>query len=157
MTSFISLREDARRNVAGELEVLLASTYVLAVKTQHCHWNGVGPRFAMLHEFFGEQYEALSEAIDDIAERIRQLGFRSPGSMHEFLELSKVVELKRGEQLSEDQMIGTLLADHEAIIAMLRDSLRGIENTEDEGTIDFLIGRLQEHEKTAWMLRAHLQ
>ncbi|MFN7709681.1 MAG: Dps family protein [Holosporales bacterium] len=156
MADFIGLNDASRRLVASHLEQVLASTYVLAAKTQHCHWNGVGPRFHMLHEFFGEQYEALFEAIDDIAERIRQLGFRSPGSLAEFLALSKISELKPNDVLNEDDMLRALLADHETVIALLRDALTKIEDSNDEGSIDFLIGRLQDHEKMAWMLRSHL-
>lgn len=136
------------------LKTLLANTYLLALKTQNCHWNVIGPNFSMLHEFFGNQYEALSNAIDEIAERIRMLEEKAPATFHEFLKLSTLTEddnIKTAEA-----MIATLLKDHEKIIEELRTALRKLDGSNDEGTIDFLIGRLRDHEKTAWMLKSHL-
>jgi starvation-inducible DNA-binding protein len=46
----------------------------------------------MLHAQFGDQYDALAEAIDEIAERIRALGHQAPGSFAQFKKLSAVEE-----------------------------------------------------------------
>ena len=60
--------------VAESLKKVLASSYILSLKTQNYHWNVKGPHFKQLHDLFGEQYNELNTAIDDIAERIRALG-----------------------------------------------------------------------------------
>ena len=66
------------------LEITLATSYALALKTQNYHWNVVGANFKPLHELFGAQYEELSDAIDEVAERIRALGSKVDGSFENF-------------------------------------------------------------------------
>ena len=73
---------------ADNLAKLLADTYVLYLKTQNFHWNVVGSQFYTLHEVFEGHYNELAAAVDEIAERIRILGFRAPGSFKDFLELA---------------------------------------------------------------------
>lgn len=52
-------------------------------------------------------------------------------------------------------MVLTLLADHEGLVECLRHDLEETgERYGDVGTNDFLTGLMEQHEKTAWMLRA---
>jgi starvation-inducible DNA-binding protein len=53
-------------------------------------------------------------------------------------------------------MIAALLADHETVIKALRTDLETAVEKGDAGTSDFLTGLMEDHEKIAWMLRAHL-
>src|SRR5207245_1906541 len=66
-----------RAGVVKVLNALLADEYVLYTKTRNYHWNVVGPQFNDLHKFFGEQYEAIDDFVDDVAERARTLGGHS--------------------------------------------------------------------------------
>jgi starvation-inducible DNA-binding protein len=63
-----------------------------------------------------------------------------------------------GDVPPAEQMLSKLLNDHETIIRQLREDLR-VTNDQynDAGTSDFLTGLMEQHEKMAWMLRAHLQ
>lgn len=146
-----------REAVAEILGGILADQHVLYVKTRSFHWNVTGPQFSVLHALFEKQYDALAEAIDETAERIRALGAPSPGSMAEFLKAARLKE-HIGRAPNAHAMLETLLADHEAMARQLRaDADRCAGELNDASTNDFLIGLLQEHEKTAWMLRAHLE
>ncbi|MNT71657.1 Ferritin-like domain protein [compost metagenome] len=49
-----------------------------------------------------------------------------------------------------------LLSDHESIIMSIRGNLDAVEKAGDQATEDFLVGLLAQHEKLAWMLRAHV-
>ena len=63
---------------AGVVEILngtLADLHVLYTKTRNYHWNVVGEHFRDLHKLLEEQYEALAESIDEVAERTRMLGY----------------------------------------------------------------------------------
>lgn len=142
------------KHVAQLLSVILADTYVLYVKTQNFHWNLVDQRFYSLHLFFEKQYEELAEAADEIAERIRTLGFDAPGSMREFLELATLDESP--SKLPGKKMIEILLKDHTAVAHNLRKQIEPIIDLGDQGTGDLLIEKLRFHEKTAWMLQSHL-
>jgi len=152
----IGIESGSREAVAKELKKLLADEFVLYAKTRNFHWNVVGPRFHDLHLFFESQYEELDEFVDEVAERIRQLGAVSPGSLAEFVKESELTEVPGGT-LKSDDMISKLHADHETLIRSLRKGLQLAEKHGDQGTMDFLTGLMEKHEKMAWMLRAHLE
>ena len=127
----------------------LADSYYLYLKTHQFHWNVTGPNFYSLHKMFEEQYNALFLSIDDIAERIRALGAFVPSpsaELKQFTSLEDVTDVP-----SAAEMLSLLLADHETVIRNIRTWLK---EELDPSTDDFLIGRMEEHEKTAWMLRA---
>lgn len=136
---------------------ILADEMVLYIKTLNYHWNIRGLHFGSLHLFLEKQYEQLSGWVDEIAERIRFLGHNAPGTMQEFLALTQLKEEPK-ERPIEKEMIKHLLLDQEKIIVHLR---KGIDLTaekyHDTGTSDFLTSLLREHEKMAWMTRAHLE
>lgn len=133
---------------------LLASVQILAAKTQNFHWNVKDQRFEMLHELFGAQYAELVANIDEIAERIRILGMPVKGLSSSYLQHSIVTE---SDGLSAgNQILAVLLNDHQLIINFLRDLIDEVSKTRDQGTLDFLIGQLQYHEKTSWFISSHI-
>ena len=157
-TPRIGIAPQNRSDVIEILKGHLADLHVLYIKTRNYHWNVVGPRFQPLHAFFEEQYEDIAKAIDEVAERIRMLQGKSPGSMAEFLKMARLCEEKAGNYPSADDMIRSLLADHEAIIRQLRKDIETTdEKDNDIGTSDFLTGLIEDHEKMAWMLRSFLE
>lgn len=152
----IGLGIEQRKGAAAILKALLADEYILYTKTRKYHWNVEGGNFSELHKLFEEQYSAIDESIDEIAERIRQLGLYSPGSFAEFQASARLKE-DAGGQIAAKKMIANLLADHEALIRHLRADLETVkEEFGDAGNQDFFTGLMQDHEKTAWMLRSYL-
>jgi len=153
----IGLEANEREGLTHLLQGVLADQHVLYIKTRNFHWNVVGPRFSQLHAFFEEQYTDLAESIDEVAERIRMLGGTPIASMAEFLQHARLSE-HSGAVPKSDEMIVALVNDHETIIRQLRGDLETAnEKFHDAGTSDFCTGLLQDHEKMAWMLRAHLE
>lgn len=148
----IGIDDKGRSEVAATLSRLLADTYALYVKTQGFHWNVTGPHFPHLHELFGEQYEALAEALDELGERIRALGHLAPGS---FSQLSRLATIKEetGAPRAE-AMLEQLLEGHEACSKTARAVHKKAEEHGDEVTGDMAIGRMEAHDKAAWMLRS---
>lgn len=144
----------SEKTIAELLATLLADTYLLYVKTQNFHWNVTDPRFYSLHKLFEEQYEELAEAVDTIAERIRALGSKSPGSMKQFLILTRLSEASGNH--TGQEMIKELLKGHETLIKELKKDSDIADKLGDAGSSDLCIQRLRSHEKTAWMLRSHL-
>jgi len=106
----------------------------------------------MLHKMFQKQYEELAGGIDEIAERIRALGFRAPGSLAEFKQLSSVKDSTG--QLDCDAMLKVLANDQATCVKDARAILKLVDSVDDLPTIDILTKRCQAHEKAAWMLRA---
>ncbi len=151
----IGITEEHREKIAEGLSRVLADSYLLYLKTHNYHWNVTGELFHQLHEQFEEQYTELAEAIDEIAERIRALGFRAPGTFQEFNELASIEEdTDRPKALD---MVGRLTTANEQVIRTAREALQPANDAEDEATIDLLTERLTVHSKTAWMLRSHLE
>lgn len=152
----IEISADNLKAVATLLNNLLADEYVLYTKTRNAHWNIQGQNFMELHKFFESQYDALDGIIDEIAERVRSLGHFSLGSLKDFLSITRLTE-QHHDFGNQQQIMETLLNDHETIIRILRKLVSAIgEKHKDAGTSDFVTGIMEQHEKMAWMLRAHL-
>lgn len=150
----LGIPQAQRQAITSGLERLLADTYTLYLKTHNYHWNVEGPLFNTLHLMFETQYTELALAVDLIAERIRALGFRAPGSYREFAELATVEDA--GSRLTAIEMIAQLAKDQETVVRTAREIFPQVDAAHDAPTADLLTQRMQVHEKTAWMLRAML-
>jgi starvation-inducible DNA-binding protein len=148
------MAKSAAKMVEALIDVL-SDTYLLAIKTHGYHWNVKGPLFPQLHAQFGEQYEALFEAADELAERIRALDFPAPGGAASFLKNS-VVKEQAGAPPKASGMLVDLLKTHEAVRDRIEEARATADKLGDKATEDMLIGRLEAHDKTIWMLRSQL-
>jgi starvation-inducible DNA-binding protein len=156
MNTSIGISPKNLQAVATELSKLLADEFVLYTKTRNAHWNVEGPDFHSMHVFFEQQYEALDDTMDSVAERIRQLGHYAPATLQSFLSLTHLTEKLAGKNDSMG-FIKELVTDHENIVIFIREKINVFANEYgDAGTSDFITGLMEEHEKMAWMLRAHL-
>ncbi|TYT23079.1 DNA starvation/stationary phase protection protein [Luteimonas viscosa] len=154
----IGISDKDRRQIAKELSKFLADSYTLYLKTHNFHWNVTGPMFNALHNMFEAQYTEQWTALDDIAERIRALGFNAPGSYAEFVKLSSITEEAGATEAPEwREMVRQLVVGNEAVCRTARKALDVADDADDAPTEDLLTQRLQTHEKYAWMLRSLLQ
>lgn len=151
----IGIDEKLRKEIAGGLSRLLADSYMLYLKSHNYHWNVTGELFHPLHEQFEQQYTDLAEAVDVIAERIRALGNRAPGSFKEFQELTSIEE--DTDKISGLEMVRRLVIGNEQVIRTAREALKPAYEGDDEATVDLITQRLHVHSKNAWMLRSHLE
>jgi starvation-inducible DNA-binding protein len=150
----IGIDEKNREEISQGLSRLLADTFTLYLKTHNFHWNVTGPMFQTLHVMFEEQYNELWTATDLVAERIRSLGFPAPGTFGEFTSLSTVKETDGAPEATE--MIRLLVEGHETAARTAREVFTTADEANDQPTADLLTERMQQHEKTAWMLRSLL-
>jgi len=150
----IGISEEMRKEITHGLSRLLADTYTLYLKTHNFHWNVTGPLFNSLHLMFETQYNELALAVDEIAERVRALGFPAPGSYVRFKELTSIRE--ETEVPSAEEMVTQLVHDHETVVRTARSVFPIVEKNFDQPTADLLTRRMEIHEKTAWMLRSQL-
>ena len=102
--------------LAELLKKLLADLVVFKFKTQKYHWNIEGPDFAQYHAFLGTLYEEVEGSIDDVAEIIRTLDVKAPGTLKEFLDMTSI------EESTDDPdamtMLRNVLVEHDKIIAV---------------------------------------
>ena len=151
----IGITPEQRAEITHGLSRLLADSYTLYLKTHNYHWNVTGPQFSTLHTLFETHYSELALAVDQVAERIRALGHRAPGSYREFAALSSIGEDEDAPAASE--MIRRLVDGQEAVVRTARSIFPTVEAAGDEPTADLLTQRMQVHEKNAWMLRSLLE
>lgn len=156
MKTKIGITPNKTEEIAENLSILLADEFILYTKTRNAHWNVEGTDFHSMHLFFESQYGEIEINIDDIAERIRQIGHYAPATLKEYLGITHLSE-KKFEKNDSLGFIKELLSDHESIIVYLRESIEKMNGTFDFGTEDFLTALLEKHEKQAWMLRAHIR
>lgn len=140
--------------IANALKSVLADSYSLYFKTQNFHWNVTGPHFKSLHSLFEEQYTDLADAIDEIAERIRWLGQKVPGSLKFYSDLTSISS--SDEHADSTTMIKELLQGQDLIIKTLKAALTVAKTFDDEGTCDLLIARIKTHEKNSWILKSSI-
>ena len=147
-----------RKKIAEGLSRFLSDSFTLYLKTHNFHWNVTGPMFNALHNMFEMQYTEEWNALDEIAERTRALGFNAPGSYAEFIRLSSLTE-EPGLTEAPDwrEMVRQLVVGNEAVARTARKVLKTADSAGDDPTVDLLTQRLQTHEKYAWMLRSLLQ
>src|SRR5690606_31215652 len=123
-----------KKTVIDSLKIVLSNTYLLYVKTQNYHWNVTGgPFFKTLHELFEMNYQELAEAVDEIAERIRQLGDKAPASFSEFNSYSKIKEGQSSKKYNE--MLADLAADQQTLLDILEEAAAIANEAHDDGTL----------------------
>ena len=153
----LGIKTENREKVIEILTNVLADANVLYIKLRKFHWNISGDNFMEYHLLFEEQYSALEEKIDEIAERISTIGGIAIGTTKEFGENTRLEE-NPGEIPAPKEMVKILVKDHESIIKALRKDIAEIEdNLNDVGSADFLTGLIQEHEKMSWKLRRYFR
>ena len=143
------------QDVYNNLITVLATGYSLYIHTQNFHWNLVGHSFYMLHKFSEALYRGLAENIDQIAERIRILGYNTPASFSAFQSLTKIHEpfhLGRNEK----EAITELLSNWLVFVDVINKAIKEIKKTDDEGTLTLLTDLIQEQEKNSWLIKNHL-
>jgi len=138
-----------------DLNVLLATTFAFALKSQRYHWNVMGMGFYSHHEFYQEIYEEAYEAVDLIAENIRALGEFPAGSLSEFVELSQVAEeddtiVDAGQQMEE------LVRANDVVIRIIKIAMTSADDEGKDDIEDMLVERLRAHKKHGWMLNSHI-
>lgn len=142
--------------LTSKLEIVLANSYILYLKTHNYHWNVCGANFMSLHLLFQDQYTDLANAIDEIAERIVTLGSHAIGSFKAFTKLAKIKEVDDAEYLNAESMVKDLISSQEILVNLLKEVIQVATEQKDDATIDLCAGRIAKHEKNIWMLKSSI-
>ncbi len=153
----IGLDGDTRKQAISILNRLLSNAALLQQKTRKAHWDVVGPQFYTLHKLWDEQYQRLDGRVDEIAERVRQLGGYPLGTTSGWLESASITE-NPGTVSSATEAVLELMTDHEHVARGLRHDISRLnDELGDFGTADFCVHLLKDHEEMAWVLRSFVQ
>lgn len=143
-----------QKEVAERLKSTLASNYTLYLKTQNYHWNVEGRLFFALHKLLEEQYQKLASFNDTIAERIRALDEKSPGSFEEFSKLSSLKISADEKSSSSDAMIDELTGCYETLIQDTLELCELSSENNDPVTDDLGTRLIEFYQDARWMLRS---
>jgi starvation-inducible DNA-binding protein len=136
--------------LAKRLNDLLANYHIFYQNLRGFHWNIRGNDFFTLHVKFEEIYRQSIEDIDEIAERIRTLGFIPVHAYSDYLKTSKIKEMK--DVTDARTTVKDTLANYTTILVKEREILKLAEEADDEGTANMMSDFIQAQEKVVWML-----
>ncbi len=149
----IGITSEYRKSVVKVLSTLLSGTQILSIKTFSFHWNMRGELSGYLRKTTKEQYDELVNAMNNMAERIRTLGYNVPDTYQHVMRLSEI------DNSSDDQIVimSELIRDHEKLAKYIREHQEVVRKAEDHVSFELLIKRLEVHEKNAWIFRSILE
>src|SRR6266478_9647966 len=86
------LPETTRRQMIDLCNARLADAIDLQTQAKQAHWNLKGPHFIALHELFDKINEDVEDYVDEIAERVVQLGGVAQGTVRTAASRSTLAE-----------------------------------------------------------------
>ena len=134
------------------MKKVLADSFAFYLKASNYHWNVEGMNFPQYHDFFGKLYEEVYSSIDSTAEEIRALDAYVPASLGRFSEITDIEDETTVPMSIE--MARRLQADNEVVLASLNMAFKLANEFDKQGLADYLAGRIDAHNKHAWMLRS---
>lgn len=137
-----------------EARTALADTFFMYQKAHSYHWNVEGKDFPQLHEFFGNLYDELFDAVDPLAEHIRTLQEYAPRNIEEMYE-DKTVDCKNSARTARD-MVSDLSQTNDQVLISLNNLFKELQSKNKQGFMNFIADRIDAHEKHGWMLRSIL-
>ena len=150
------LPEDTRKKVIELLNARLADSIDLQTQTKQAHWNVKGPSFIALHELFDKVNEDVEDYVDDIAERVVQLGGVAKGTARMAATESKLAEYpaKAIDGHSHVEALSSALAAYGKLVRAAIDQSGDLK---DMDTADLFTEVSRGTDKWRWFVEAHLQ
>ena len=138
------------------LTARLADAVDLQTQVKVAHWNVKGPSFIALHELFDKVYDAVEEGVDEIAERIVQLGGVAKGTARVAARTSTLKEYPDNISAGTDHVeaLSFALASYGKNI---RSSIDIATQAGDADTADLFTGISRAIDKHLWFVEAHAQ
>jgi starvation-inducible DNA-binding protein len=150
----IGLKDKDAKQLALDLNDLLANYQVFYQNTRGFHWNIKGLKFFELHLKFEELYNNLQLKIDEIAERVLTLGHVP---MHSFSDYVNTATIKEQKDVSDGvEAVGSILIALKTLISKQRGILDLSAAANDEGTNALMSDYIREQEKLVWMYSSFL-
>ena len=150
----IGLDQEKTKQIANDLNTLLANFQIYYQNLRGIHWNIKGKRFFDLHVKFEELYNDANMKVDEIAERVLTLG-ETP--LHTFDDYISNAKVPVGKNVSQDEDSVRLIVN--SLVELLkieRNILNKADEANDEGTNSMMSDFITEQEKTIWMMKAWL-
>jgi starvation-inducible DNA-binding protein len=145
------LSTDAVREIAKQLNVILATTFALYLKTKNFHWHASGPHFRDYHLLLDEQGDQIFDSTDDIAERVRKIGGTTLRSIGQISKLQRIGD-DDGNFVSPGEMLRELMSDNKKLIEAMRRCHEICDERGDVATASILENFIDQAERRVWFL-----
>lgn len=139
--------------VVSGLSMLLANLQVHYTNLRNLHWNIKGHGFFVLHEEYEKMYEDVASKVDEVAERLLQLGVTPEHRFSAYLQQAQLSELD--VVTCGHKGLAYVLDALAVLIAQERQILTAASENGDEVTVAMMSDYLREQEKSVWMLTAY--
>jgi starvation-inducible DNA-binding protein len=139
--------------VVDRLNQNLADQTVLYIKLRNYHWNVTGQLFFRIHELTENFYDDMATAIDETAERIRQLDSTPLSTMEECLEHARLNEDPQTD-LDAQTICNRIIDDFQQLRSDYVEMVEIAENAGDPATADWATERISWLEKSIWMIKS---
>lgn len=146
-----ALSEEARINIAAEVNALLADTFAIYMKTKNFHWHMSGPHFRDFHLLLDEQSDQIFATTDAIAERVRKLGRTTIRSIGHVKKLQRLQD-NDADLLTPEDMLAELREDNIQLAAYMRATHELCSESGDVATTSLLENWIDEAERRVWFL-----
>ena len=145
-----------RMELNALLNQRLASAVDLQMQMKQAHWNVKGPCFIGLHELFDKVAEAVEGYVDEIAERIVQLGGVAEGTVRMAAARTRLTEYSPeiSEGSAHVEGVARALATFGAEARSTIDEANGLD---DADTADLFTEISRGIDKWLWFVEAHSQ
>jgi len=147
--------ENARLASVNLLNAALADLIDLTNAVRMAHWTVRGAQFAALHEMFGSFHGQLGTEVDDVAERIVQLGGTPEGTTQLVGARSRLAPFEAATRAGLDH-VAALAERYAQLARSTRAAVDEASAAGDADTADLLTGTSRVLDKALWMLEAHL-
>ncbi len=151
ITTPSDLGSNARRDIAGALNAILADTFALYIKTKNFHWHVSGPHFRDYHLMFDEMGEQIFSTTDDIAERVRKIGGTTIRSIGHIARLQRVLD-NDADYVTPEDMLAELAEDNRESVTHLREVHELCDEEGDYATASLIENWIDAAERRAWFL-----
>ena len=144
-----------REKIIDLLQDRLSDSIDLLLQTKQAHWNVKGPQFIALHELFDDIHKDVRDFVDQVAERIMQLGGSAEGTLQATVHRSHLptYSLDIMQDLDHAEALSNSLAFYGKCI---REDVSVLEKLEDPGTVDLFVKILRKTDKDLWFVESHL-
>lgn len=152
----IDIPEEQRAKVVALMNARLAESIDLSLAIKQAHWNLKGLQFIGVHEMLDGFRTGIDAHVDEIAERLVQLGGTAHGTAQDVSSNTSLNAYPSDIHRVEEHL--KALADHYAGVAnAVRQSISETDELGDDDTSDLLTGVSRTLDSNLWFLEAHMQ
>jgi starvation-inducible DNA-binding protein len=145
------LGANARKDIAGALNAILADSFALYIKTKNFHWHVSGPHFRDYHLLLDEQADQIFATTDVLAERVRKIGGNTLRSIGDIARQQRLAD-NDAAYVTPDDMLAELRDDNQRVVASMREAHGLCDEHEDVATASLLETFIDDAERRVWFL-----